>query len=102
VPQAKLDHLREQLRNRPGLHEVNLRRHERGERLAVDPVLDSSSLPLIYINTNRARKRACSAASPTRAVQLCLEVRRLLSRAGGRQATGLAGPALDAAPPPDR
>jgi hypothetical protein len=68
VPQPELDDLREQLRNRPRLDEINLPRHERSERLAIDRVLHSSSLPLIHINSDGTPKRARSAASPTWAV----------------------------------
>src|SRR5262249_62338167 len=72
--QPQLAPRRDQLRNRARLDEVNLPRDERGERLAVDPVLHASSLPLICINSGETPKRARSAASPTRPVHLRLEV----------------------------
>ena len=71
--EPKLNNLREQLRHRTRLDPIDLPLHEGGERLAVDPVIHSSSLPLIYINSDGVPKRARSAASPTGAVQLCPE-----------------------------
>ena len=76
VTQPELDHVREQLRNRASLDEVNLPLDERGQRLAVDPGADPSSFPLIYINSAGMPTRSASAASPTGTVQL-----RLLKRA---------------------
>jgi hypothetical protein len=70
---SQLDHVREQRRNRASLDEVNLLCHERGQRLAVDPVANPSSFPLIHINNAETPTRPATAASPTGTVQLRLE-----------------------------
>jgi hypothetical protein len=47
MTQPQFDHVRQQLRNRACLDEFDLPRHERRQRLAVDPVFHCSSFSLI-------------------------------------------------------
>jgi hypothetical protein len=50
VPQPQVDDLREQRRNRRRLDGIDLLGHKRGERFAIDPVLDCSSAQFTSVN----------------------------------------------------
>jgi hypothetical protein len=72
VPQPQLDDLHKQRRNRPRLDGIDLLGHERGERFAVDPVLDCSSRWFTSVNPQDVPTPPPATTRPTLGVALCL------------------------------
>ena len=103
VPQPQLDHVREQLRNR------SRPRRARPAAPRTPPAPRGRSgtpplLPSVDLHQHAATRRSARARRrpPPGRCNCVSRLCALLGRAGGRQATGLPRPPLDAAPAPDR